>query len=525
MTDMWEQRLGVWWIAQDHPETLAILDSPEGQFTYAELAGSAHQLVHTFRSLGLAPGAIIAVMAPNGVTPIQVALASQEGGYSFILVNSYLTPDETVTMLEHADAAALVLHERHIDLLDGETGARIKNISQVLGVGASFAAGAVEGVKSLDELRATQPITEPEDRLEGTMIAYSSGTTGKPKGIRRPKVGGGPSEALNSAAVFGRAFGYTPFDGPQLVSTAMYHGGSYAYYMGALNVGHALIIMPKFDAEGTLAMIDKYKVRTAYMVATQFHRLLQLPEAVKAKYDMSSLAVVAHSAAPCPRAIKQRMFDWWGPVIWETYGGMEGAATIAKPQRWLEKPGTVGRAVAGVRISIRDDNGDELPAGESGNIYYETRDDFTYHRDEALTKQAHVGKQFTIGDIGYLDADGYLFIMDRAKDMIISGGVNIFPAEIEAVLLDHPAVSDVAVVGIPDDEWGESVLAVVELRAGQTASPDMAATLLAHCAEHLAAYKRPKRLEFRDSLPRTDAGKLYKRQIRDEFWKAAGRQI
>ena len=292
-----------------------------------------------------------------------------------------------------------------------------------------------------------------------------------------------PSEAANRNAVFGRAFDFRPFDGPHLVSTAMYHGGSHAYYMGALNVGHALVIMSRFDAVGSLALIERFQVRSAYMVPTQFHRLLQIPGDVRAKYDLSSLHSVVHSAAPCPKHVKQAMLDWWGPVIYETYGGMEGAATIAKPRRWLQKPGTVGRAVRGVRLSILDDDGNELGPNTTGNIYYETEKGLTYLRDAEQTKRAHVGQQFTIGDVGYIDDDGYLFIQDRAKDMIISGGVNIFPAEIEAVLLTHPAVGDAAVIGIPDEDWGEQVLAVVQAPSGTsraTPSPTSCSPTVRH---------------------------------------------
>jgi len=235
---------------------------------------------------------------------------------------------------------------------------------------------------------------------------------------------------------------------------------------------------------------------------------------------------VVHSAAPCPRDIKQQMLDWWGPVIWETYGGMEGPATIAKPWRWLERPGTVGRAIRGVSLAILDDAGKPLPPGGQGLVYIGSdRAPFEYHGDEEGTSDAFQGERFTLGDVGYVDEDGYLFIVDRAKDMIITGGVNVYPQEVEGVLLAHPAVLDVAVIGVPDEEWGEQVKAVVQPAPGAEPTPELAADLVRHCRDHLAAYKCPKSVDFRGDLPRTDAGKLYKRQIRDEYWQSLDRAV
>jgi long-chain acyl-CoA synthetase len=278
-----------------------------------------------------------------------------------------------------------------------------------------------------------------------------------------------------------------------------------------------LVIMARFDAREALRLIGEHRVFSAYMVPTQFHRLLQLPDDLRAAADVSSLHSVVHSAAPCPLEVKQQLLDWWGPVVWETYGGMEGPATIAKPHRWLERPGTVGRAIRGTRLAILDADGHELPPGEVGGIYYGTAEpSFEYVDDADGTRAAHRGPLFTIGDLGYLDADGYLFICGRDKDMIITGGVNVYPAEVEAVLMSHPAVADVAVIGLPDPEWGETIVAVVEPGEGR-ADDELAAALIAHCRARLAAFKCPRQVEFRAALPRTDAGKLYKRLLVDEY--------
>ena len=508
----WDRRLGFWWISEDHPDAPAIIESPDGSRTYGELAGDAHQLVHLFRSLGAATGDPIGVMADNGNSLIEVSLASQEGGYHFIQLNTHLTGHELASIVEHSGCKVLIIGERFAPLLAGID-------AEALGL-AVLALGHIDGVVALAEARAVHPRTEPDDRRAGGLFVYTSGTTGKPKGILRPVAEGDVGEVANRTAVLGRAFNFRPFEGPMLVSTGMFHGGSHTYYMGGLHVGHALVIMPKFDAERALHLIEHYRIKTAYMVPTQFHRLLQLPEEVRRRYDVSSLSSVVHSAAPCPRPIKEAMMAWWGPVIWETYGGMEGAATIAKPHRWLEKPGTVGRAIRGMKIFILDEEGNELSPGEVGHIFLDNGVGFRYHNDPEQTESAYLGRRFSLGDMGYLDDDGYLFISGRAKDMIITGGTNVYPIEIEAVLLEHPAVHDAGVIGVPDDEWGETVTAVVQLKDGIDPSDDLRRQLVAHCAERLGSYKVPRKWEFRGDLPRTDAGKLYKRKIRDEYLAA-----
>ena len=509
MDNPWDRRLGFWWIAEDQPELPAILEGPDGPRTYGELAGDAHQIANLFRSLGAHAGDAVGVLADNGNTLIECSLAAHESGLRLIPLNTHLTAHELAAIMEHSGAKVLVIGERFNGLLDGLDAA---------GLGlAVVAVGTIPGVPSLADLRIKQPRTPPADRRPGGLFVYTSGTTGKPKGIRRPIPDGDVGQIANDSATFGRAFDFRPFEGPMLVSTGMFHGGSHSYYMGGLHVGHALVIMAKFEPERTLQLIEQHKVRTGYMVPTQFHRLLQLPEDVCDRYDVSSLHAVVHSAAPCPRPVKEQMMAWWGPVIWETYGGMEGAATIAKPHRWLEKPGTVGRAVRGVRLFVLDDDGNELPAGEVGNIYMDNGVGFSYHDDPDQTESAFKGKRFSLGDIGYLDSDGYLFISDRAKDMIITGGTNVYPAEIEAALLEHPKVADAGVIGIPDPDWGETITAVVQLKPGVQPTDELQVELIAFCKERLASYKVPRRWEFRDDLPRTEAGKLYKRKIRDEY--------
>lgn len=517
----WDRRLGFWWIAEDQPEAPAVLDSPDGARTYGELAGDAHQLAHLFRSLGAAPGKPVAVMADNGASLIEAYLACQESGLHMIPLNTHLTAHELEAILNHSGCQVLVVEGRLTGLLSDVNVDALDVSVLTIGSRDDDRAGG-HGYASLAEARAAHPRIEPAGRSPGGLFVYTSGTTGKPKGIRRPLPKGEVGQVANDAAVFGRAFDFRPFEGPMLVSTGMFHGGSLAYFMGGLNVGHALVIMDRFDAEAALALIERHGVRSGYMVPTQFHRFLQLPEEVRRRYDVSSLHSIVHSAAPCPRPVKEQMMAWWGPVIWETYGGMEGAATIAKPRAWLDKPGTVGRAVRGVRLTILDEDGSELPAGEVGDIYLDNGVGFQYHDDPDQTRSVHKGKRFSLGDVGYLDDDGFLFIADRAKDMVITGGVNVYPAEIEGVLLGHPAVRDVAVIGVPDPDWGESITAVVQVAQGAEWSDDLKAELVAHCKGRLGSYKVPRRWLAEDDLERTEAGKLYKRKLRDDLL-ASGR--
>ncbi len=521
MKHPWDRRLGIWWVAEDHPDQPAVVASPsEVTLTFAELVGRAHQLVHALRGRGIGAGDVIAYALPNDVDVLYWQLAAQEGGLQPISLNPALSANEIGTIMEHSGAAAIVMHEQYRD--------RVGELGHAPGIRLRVSVrGAIDGFTLFDELIAGQPTTPPADRRLGTPIVYSSGTTGKPKAIVRPVSSPlGPSEWCDQTKVFGRAFQFLPLEGVHLVSAGMHHGGCQSFYLNALNVGQALAIMGKFDPEQALAMIERYQVTTAYMVPTQFVRLLRLPAEVRERYDVSSLQVVVHSAAPCPVEIKHQMLDWWGPVVWETYGGMEGAATIAKPRRWLEKPGTVGRCVNGMQVRILDDEGNELPRGELGTVYLESSfPTFAYRDEPELTASVHRGKAFTLGDVGYVDDDGYLFLADRAKDMIISGGVNIYPAEVEGVLSAHPLVGDVAVIGIPDPEWGEQVKAVVELVGEAEPSDGLGEELIGFCRVRLAGYKCPRSVDFRDHLARTDSGKIYKRLLRDEYWADAGRRV
>jgi long-chain acyl-CoA synthetase len=294
----------------------------------------------------------------------------------------------------------------------------------------------------------------------------------------------------------------------------------------SIQLGHTAVVMGKFDAEEMLRLIDKYKVTHSHMVPTQFTRLLALPKEVRDKYDMSSLRTMIHGAAPCPNEVKHAMLDWWGPVVVEYYAATEGGGATIFADEWLKKPGSVGKAWSYSVIKILDEQGNELPPNEPGLVYMQMGgSSFSYHNSEEKTRESRVGELFTVGDIGYLDEDGYLFLCDRKSDMIISGGVNIYPAEIEGELVMHPAIADIAVFGVPDEEWGEAIKAVVQPAPGVTPSDELTQEIMAFAADRLAKYKLPKIVEYMDELPRDDNGKLYKRKLRDASWAGRAKAI
>jgi long-chain acyl-CoA synthetase len=307
----------------------------------------------------------------------------------------------------------------------------------------------------------------------------------------------------------------------------LYHAGPFVGAVNSLHVGKTLLLTDRWTPEGFLDLVDRHRVDSAQMVPTMFHRLLGLPEEARRRYDVSSLRSVFHTGSPCPVDVKQRLMAWWGPVVYETYGGTEGAATIATPKRWLERPGTVGKAIHGVTVHILDEDGNEAPTGRPGDIWIETDQGppTEYFKDPEKTSRMRRGRMVTLGDIGYLDDDRYLFLCDRRIDMIISGGVNIYPAEVEAALLSAADVVDAAVIGVPDDEWGEHVKAIVQLRPGVPADDEAEAALIKHCASLIARFKLPRSVEFVEQLPRLPNGKVEKRRLRDRHWADTNRAI
>jgi long-chain acyl-CoA synthetase len=500
--------VGLWNIASEQPDLTALVD-PDGRgISYRELAAAANSYGRGFQSLGLAPGDSIVLMLPNSAELVAVYFAAYQTGLYVVMANWHLTGAEVAYLVRDSGAKAFVAHERFA--------AAATEAAADLPPGAKFAVGSIDGFQPLDRLGEGEE-GRPDVRTTGSPMLYTSGTTGRPKGVRRPLTGADPDDVPASAAWFFGIFGIRPFDGHvHLCGSPLYHTAVLNFVVISIQLGHTAVLMDHWDPEEVLRLIERHRVTHSHMVPTQFHRLLALPDDVKHKYDLSSLRAMIHGAAPCPIEVKRRMLDWWGPVVIEYYAATEGGGTAISAQEWLRKPGSVGLPWPTSEIKVLGEDGGELPAGERGLVYMRMGDaTFEYHGDEAKTKAARVGKLFTLQDIGYLDEDGYLFLCDRKNDMIISGGVNIYPAEIEGELVCHPKVADVAVFGVPHPDWGEQIKAVVQPVDGVEPGAELTEELLAFARTRLAKFKLPRTIEYLAELPRDPNGKLYKRKLRD----------
>jgi long-chain acyl-CoA synthetase len=382
--------------------------------------------------------------------------------------------------------------------------------------------GEVSGFESYDEAIGAEDGTDIGDPTLGTQMLYTSGTTGRPKGVRRPA--GGPASALAAVNLCGYEEDYEHSVDAHLCTGPLYHAAPLAFSVALpLLYGVPIVVMEQWDPAETLRLIETHGITHTHMVPTMFHRLLALPDDVRAKYDISSLRSVIHGAAPCPVTVKQRIIDWWGPIVVEYYAATEGVGTLVDSPTWLTHPGTVGRPMAPELVKVADDEGTALAPGQIGLVFLRAAAStkFDYFGDAEKTAGAYRGDYFTLGDMGYMDEEGFLYLTDRSTNLIISGGVNIYPAEIDAVLLQHRAVGDVATIGVPDDEWGEVVKAVVQPASGVEPTDALGAELLEFCREHLAHFKCPRSIDFTPQLPREDTGKIYKRLLRERYRAAA----
>jgi long-chain acyl-CoA synthetase len=507
--------LGFWKLAQEGPSKFA-LAAPDGrEWTRGELLADVNRIGHGLRALGLSNGDCVAMVMQNCAEVFQVHLAITQLGMYLTPINHHLTGPEIAYIIGDSGAKVFIGSERF--------GAVCREAADEAGLSAEhrFSIGTIDGFRPFNELMEGQPATLPEDRLAGQVMNYTSGTTGKPKGVRRPLAEISPDLVGAMTTGFLAMFDLQPEDdNVHICGSPLYHTAVLVFSSASFHMGHAVVLMDKWTPEEMMRLIDKYHVTHSHMVPTQFHRLLQLPAETRAKYDVSSLRSMVHAAAPCPVETKWKMLEWWGDTIYEYYAATEGGGTLAKPDEWKKHPGTVGKAWPTAEIRIYDDDRNVLGAGEIGTVYMKLgQADFEYKDAKQKTRDNRIENFFTVGDIGELDEEGYLFLRDRKADMIISGGANIYPAEIEAELIQHPKVADVAVFGIPHDDWGEEVKAVIEPVAGVEGGDALTDEILEWAASRLARFKTPKSIDYMPELPRDPNGKLYKRKLRDPYWE------
>ncbi len=513
-------------IAAERPDVAALIDE-RGETTWAELDVRVNRLISAFRAAGLAPNDVISILSENRREYYEVMAAATHCGLRYVPVNWHWVAEEVAYVLENSDSRALVVGGRFA-ALGAETLAR--DDAPELKVALVIGAAPTPGFTDYEDFLAGGDPAQGEPATLGGPMFYTSGTTGRPKGVVSSSFSGDRPVALMKLvgkAIAG-SLGFPEF-GRTLLEGPVYHSAQWAFSFLPFLAGGSVVMRHKFDAAETLELIDQYAVTNVHLVPTQFVRLLRVDDAVRERFDGASLAVVWHGAAPCSPSVKRRMIEWWGPKVSEYYGSTEGSiiSTISA-EDWLARPGSLGKPTPNIEIRVVKDDGTLAGPGEAGQLYFRNKmgTDFEYHKDPEKTKDAHLEPGvFTVGDIGYLDEDGYLFMSDRKIDMIISGGVNIYPAEIEGVLVTHPSVTDAAVFGIPNEEFGEEVKAAVQLVPGAEPSDALAEEIVAHCRERLAGYKAPRSIDFEAALPRHETGKLYKRLLRDPYWADQDRSI
>ena len=498
------------------PERVVLVLAETGtRFTAAEVADSARRMAQWLHTQGLRPGERFAVVLENRVEILALALAARHAGLYAAVLSTHLTPPEVAYIVRDCGARLVVASDKTL--------AQLAELQAGQPLPCWTVDGATPQAPSLQAaLQAAQGAqTDFSDRPLGRDLLYSSGTTGTPKGVLKPLWpaqlrGQADPEALATARIMGMDE-HTVYLSP----APLYHAAPLRYTLRVLELGGQAVIMERFDAETALAMIERHRVTHSQWVPTMFSRLLKLPDAVRQRYDLSSHRLAIHAAAPCPVAVKHAMLDWWGDILMEYYAGSEGCGTtMINSAEWRQRPGSVGRSTTG-QLHIVDDDGRELAAGEIGQVYFSGGGQFSYLNDEEKTRQAiNAHGWITYGDIGHVDDDGYLFLSDRRADLIVSGGVNLYPQEIENALLRHPDVYEVAVVGVPHPDFGEQPLAAVVLRHGAQASLDTARAIAAQAAEVLARMKLPQRVVFVDALPRLETGKLLRRKLKERFRQA-----
>ena len=502
--------------AERTPERIAVVMAGSGEtLSFAEFEALSNRCAQLLRSVGLQRGAGAAIFMENNLYYTALAWGALRAGLRLTAIATHLTPGEVDYILGDSGACALLTSRAKAETAD-------KLELRHIPVAARFMLGdAAAGFSELKSALDAQPATPISDQYEGIEMLYSSGTTGQPKGVRKPlpelPFGVPPVGHRRAMELYG-----LDENTVYLSPAPLYHAAPLGYNLRTLRAGGMTVVMERFDAEQALALIEKYRVTHSQWVPTHFVRLLRLPEETRARYDLSSHTCAIHAASPCPVPVKRQMIEWWGPIINEYYGGSEGnGITALSSDEWLAHPGSVGRAFVGT-VRICDEHGDEVPVGTEGTVYFEGGPVFEYHNDPVKTAASRNAKGWsTLGDVGYLDDEGYLYLTDRQAFMIISGGVNIYPQEAENLLASHAQVLDCAVIGVPNEEFGEEVKAVVQLVVPSEAGPALAEELVAYCRAHLSAVKCPRSIDFVDELPRQENGKLYKRKLREQYWSQA----
>ncbi|MDO8912735.1 MAG: acyl-CoA synthetase [Phenylobacterium sp.] len=505
--------------AKTHPDRAAYIMAGTGEtVTYRQLDDRSNQGAQLFRSLGLVTGDVIAILMDNSPRFFEIAWAAQRSGLYYACISSKLTAGEIDYIMKDCAAKLLVT--------SAGIGPVIDEVPALLpGVRLYMVGDARAPYESFEAARDKMPATPVADETAGRDMLYSSGTTGRPKGIKPPLTGGPIDEAGGVANLAAGLFGFKP-DSVYISPAPLYHAAPLRWCMAVHQLGGTVIVMEKFDPEAMLALIEKYKVDVGQFVPTHFVRMLKLPEEVRTRYDVSSMRSAVHAAAPCPIPVKEQMLAWWGPVIHEYYAGSEGNGfCYVGPHDWLTHKGTVGRAILG-EAKIVGEEGEELPPRSEGTVYFAGGAPLTYHNaPDKIAENTNQHGWTTLGDVGWLDEEGFLYLTDRKSFMIISGGVNIYPQELENLLITHPKVADAAVVGAPHEEMGEQVAAVIQPMNWDEAGDALKDELMAFCRANLSHVKSPRILDFMQELPRHPTGKLYKRLIRDAYWGKEGSKI
>jgi long-chain acyl-CoA synthetase len=495
--------------------------APRGPVVVAshELEAAGNRFARALDDAGVPRRGSVAVLAGNTLEYLAAYRGAIWSGRRFTPISWRWPADDVAYVVGNCEADALVVDARFAEAAHGA--ARIVDPDRRLAAG-----GPIPGFRDWSEVEAESgdPLDEP---VAGTTMLYTSGTTGRPKGVRRDFPEGPPPGHLGLGGVqmLRWCLGDEAGDRAHLVTTPMYHSGPLTYADGASLLGADLVLLDRFEPETVLRTIEEHRVSSTFMVPTQFVRLMRLPGEVRERHDLSSLQLVVHGSAPVAPEVKRAMIDWLGPVLFEFYGGTEGGGVSIDSHDWLTHPGSVGRPRVGLQVEVRDDAGAAEPAGVEGQVWFHDGRAFEYKDDADKTAEAVRDGWFTIGDIGYLDDEGYLYLCDRRADVVVSGGVNVYPAQVEAALLAHRAVVDCCVVGVPDDEWGESLTAVVTAAPGHEPGAELTEELLAHCRRSLAGYQVPRHIDFDEELPRTETGKLARRVVRERYWAGRSRRI